>query len=160
MTMMNTPATKEAFLKFVEGLGDLGVVSPRTADNISLVVTAITGHIPDDVLATEWDVSAIVDSFQKEAGLTDSTAKTYHSRFKSAVDKFIDVTEGKELKQVAKRKSPAKSNVQDEDGVKTFSLPIPLRENLIVAIENLPRDLSEEEAERIATIIKSFAIRQ
>ncbi|WP_262862995.1 hypothetical protein [Morganella morganii] len=158
--MMNTPATKEAFLKFVDGFGDLGVVSPRTADNILLVVSAIKNYIPEELPATEWDISTIVGAFQLDENLTENTAKTYRSRFKSAVDKFIDVTEGKELKQVAKRKSPAKINVQDEDGVKTFSLPIPLRENLIVAIENLPRDLSEEEAERIATIIKSFAIRQ
>ncbi|HCM61232.1 MAG TPA: hypothetical protein DIT05_01620 [Morganella sp. (in: Bacteria)] len=61
---------------------------------------------------------------------------------------------------MAKRKSPSKAQDKVEETVKTFSLPVPLREDLIVAIENLPRDLSEEEADRIATIIKSFAIKQ
>ncbi|HEJ9722154.1 hypothetical protein JEP26_09220 [Proteus mirabilis] len=62
---------------------------------------------------------------------------------------------------MVKRKPAQKKKIEEEvEVVKTFSLPIPLRENLIVNVDNLPRDLSEEEADRIATIIKSFAIRQ
>ncbi|EMI4428872.1 hypothetical protein V6478_002270 [Providencia rettgeri] len=63
---------------------------------------------------------------------------------------------------MVKRKPTQKKKVEvvEEETVKTFSLPIPLREDLIVTIENLPRDLSEDESTRIATIIQSFAIKQ
>lgn len=54
-----------------------------------------------------------------------------------------------------------KASVKDkqEDELKTFALPIPLRSDLILTIENLPTDLSIDEAERIATIVKSFAVK-
>ncbi|EPA9111007.1 MAG: hypothetical protein E7G96_02525 [Serratia liquefaciens] len=54
-----------------------------------------------------------------------------------------------------------KASIKDkqEDELKTFALPIPLRSDLILTIENLPTDLSIDEAERIATIVKSFAVK-
>ncbi|MEX2953616.1 hypothetical protein AB4K01_20720 [Serratia fonticola] len=62
-----------------------------------------------------------------------------------------------------RRKAPVarKPSVKDkqEDELKTFALPIPLRSDLILTIENLPTDLSIDEAERIATIVKSFAVK-
>ncbi|MGJ7327290.1 hypothetical protein ABM041_08665 [Morganella morganii] len=157
---MNTPANKSYFLKFVDDFDKLGVVSKRTAENIKAAVDAVSSLIPDDELATEWDVDNIVETLKESSGLKDDTVKTYRSRFKSAVARFIDHTEGKELKPVSRRKSPSKAQNKVEDEVKIFSLPIPLRENLILEIVNLPRDLTEEEADRIATIIKSFAIKQ
>lgn len=56
--------------------------------------------------------------------------------------------------QSARRKQAATKGIE----IKTFSLPIPLRSDLILKIENLPLDLSEEEAERIAKIVKSYAL--
>ncbi|WP_368874035.1 hypothetical protein [Proteus mirabilis] len=157
---MNVP-TKEKFIEFVENLDALGVLSERTTGNIKIVVTALSDSIPNEQLATEWDLQEILNKFREGVDIKDETARTYLSRFKSAVDKFIAHTNGEELKPVVKRKPAQKKKIEEEvEVVKTFSLPIPLRENLIVNVDNLPRDLSEEEADRIATIIKSFAIRQ
>ncbi|EPG2235742.1 hypothetical protein NQL38_002553 [Providencia rettgeri] len=159
---MSMTANKENFMQFVEGLDEMGIMSGRTAGNIRNAVTALSDSIPNDLLATEWDLQGIVDKFREGVDVKDDTAKTYLSRFKSAVDKFIAHTEGKELTSMVKRKPTQKKKVEvvEEETVKTFSLPIPLREDLIVTIENLPRDLSEDESTRIATIIQSFAIKQ
>ena len=46
------------------------------------------------------------------------------------------------------------------NAAKTFELPIPLREELIVMISNLPRDLTKDEAKRISNIVESFAVSQ
>lgn len=62
----------------------------------------------------------------------------------------------KSRKKTVTRKTTAKPKLSEE--IKTFGLPIPLRNNLILKIENLPQDLTEEEAERISNIIKSFAL--
>lgn len=157
--MKSIPATKDEFKKFVDAFADLGLVSDRTADNIQLACSALLPYIPEEQHAADWDLSSIASDFTEKSKVSEQTKKTYLSRFKSAVDKFIDYTEGKELKPVAKRRSPQKKTQEVvDDGVQTFELPIPLREKLIVKIDNLPRDLSVDEAERIANIIKSFAI--
>ncbi|EMN0393120.1 hypothetical protein K4X46_03620 [Citrobacter freundii] len=55
--------------------------------------------------------------------------------------------------------APKKKLVAEEQaGVKTFELPIPLRGDLIVTIGNLPRDLTKDEAKRISLIVESFAM--
>lgn len=66
-------------------------------------------------------------------------------------------TTTKKRKASVARKSSVKDKQDDE--LKTFALPIPLRSDLILTIENLPTDLSIDEAERIATIVKSFAVK-
>ncbi|WGL97383.1 hypothetical protein QE177_09125 [Arsenophonus sp. aPb] len=159
--MTKVPATKEEFKRFVDKLTELNIVNKSTAENIQVACKAIETSIPDGILATEWDLDAITDSYRNSNDIKEQTAKTYYSRFKSAVDKFKAYAEGRELKPVTNRKySKNKNSEVEEEAVKTFSLPIPLREALIVNIDNLPRDLSIDEAERIAVIIKSYAIRQ
>ncbi|MBP1521142.1 hypothetical protein IVU49_23170 [Salmonella enterica subsp. enterica serovar Worthington] len=63
------------------------------------------------------------------------------------------------------RRSPVKNSQSSPVSlqntlVKTFELPIPLRDELTVIIGNLPRDLTKDEARRISTIIESFAVSQ
>ena len=40
----------------------------------------------------------------------------------------------------------------------SLTVPIPLREDFTLQISNLPRDLTKQEADRIANIIKAYAI--
>ncbi|EGT5759870.1 hypothetical protein AGJ18_00240 [Cronobacter sakazakii] len=56
---------------------------------------------------------------------------------------------------MASKKKPV---AEEQVGVKTFELPIPLRGDLIITIGNLPRDLTKDEAKRISNIIESFAM--
>lgn len=65
---------------------------------------------------------------------------------------------------VKQRRSPVKYApslvISNKFLVKTFDLPIPLRDDLTVIVGNLPRDLTKDEAKRISTIIESFAVSQ
>ena len=95
-------------------------------------------------------------------GIADDTHKSYISRFNGAVAKFIAHEKGEDV-TVKQRRSPVKTTQSPmansmSNAAKTFELPIPLREELIVMISNLPRDLTKDEAKRISNIVESFAL--
>ncbi|OAI04310.1 hypothetical protein A1353_13695 [Methylomonas methanica] len=50
------------------------------------------------------------------------------------------------------------SNSYEGMEVKHIIVPIPLRENLTVKISNLPADLTQAEAERLAAIVRAYAV--
>ncbi|HBB9120187.1 hypothetical protein HW877_14685 [Serratia marcescens] len=99
--------------------------------------------------------------------LTATGKESGSEMLRNASANFLKITH-EELHQnlgstTKKRKASVarKSSVKDkqDDELKTFALPIPLRSDLILTIDNLPTDLSIDEAERIATIVKSFAVK-
>ncbi|ENG1109237.1 hypothetical protein [Yersinia enterocolitica] len=153
--------TKGDFLKFINEFHKLGIVSERTAENIQGASMLLFDIIPNDQNAPEWDIPKIIEDYAVMNNVEPNTTRTYQSRFKSAVDKFIAYQNGEKPSVKAKRTRPiqkAAPKVEAEMKVKTFELPIPLRNDLIVTITNLPRDLSKAEAKRISAIVDSFAM--
>ncbi|HHH0641815.1 TPA: hypothetical protein ACPZOO_004443 [Yersinia enterocolitica] len=153
--------TKEDFLKFINDFHKLGIVSERTAENIQGASMLLFDIIPDGKIASEWDIPQIIEDYSVMNNVEPNTARTYQSRFKSAVEKFIAYQNGEKSLVKAKRtRSMQKPDpkIEVEIKVKTFELPIPLRNDLIVTITNLPRDLSKAEAKRISAIVDSFAM--
>lgn len=152
--------TKEKFFSFVENYERLTASSSRTAENIQSVCQRVEVFIPSDSPADAWDVQGIVDRYAETVSLSEDSKRSYSSRFNSAVSKFIAYEKGEDVKAKPKpkRQRSATTKPVEENSVKTFELPIPLRGDLIVNIGNLPRDLTREEAKRISNIIESFAM--
>ncbi|GKX54051.1 hypothetical protein SOASR030_01630 [Leminorella grimontii] len=164
--MSDTDITKSKFEEFIFNLSDVDFtnkvgINKKTADNIRQSANKVMDIIPDDTPATEWNIDDIVESLLLIDDISDSAVKGYKSRVKSAVKKFIAYSNGKPIgskpRDVKPKTKPTEPEVTAEQ-VKTFELPIPLRSSLILNIANLPTDLTEEEAERVCRIIKSYAV--
>lgn len=156
-----TSLTKEKFYAFVHDYERLTGSSRKTAENILSVCLRVENFIPRESPADAWNVQLIVDKYADISTLSDDSKRSYLSRLNSAVSKFIAYEKGDDVTTKSTRQRSSISQKQPEAITdKTFSLPIPLRDALIIKVENLPMDLSFDEAERIATIIKSFAIKQ
>lgn len=170
--MQTKSYTIKAFQDFLQMLPELGIVNDATARNLrdsSLRLLTVLGTDFTDGDIRDCSVASLASSYAESAETkpSESSLQAYKSRMQSAIDKFISYQNGeidtsgvdsnqkKERKKVAPKKKPV---VEDQVGVKTFELPIPLRGDLIVTIGNLPRDLTKDEAKRISLIVESFAM--
>ncbi|EOV8972715.1 hypothetical protein ACN6UN_002634 [Cronobacter turicensis] len=154
--------SKDNFYKFIDNYSAITSSSSSTAGNVRSVCYLVKEFIPNDAPADQWDAADIIDTYDLINGIAEDTKKSYISRFNGAIAKFIAYQNGESV-SVKQRRTPTRSNFpvyKDavNTSVKTFELPIPLREELTVMIGNLPRDLTKDEAKRISTIIESFAI--
>lgn len=154
---------KYEFKDFIENkLPSLGVVSDSTANNLRVVVNRIIDYIPNDESYTSWNIDILIDNFSKLENISESATSGYKTRLRSAISKFIDFKNGNLQKplKLSKKRTPNSVNpaIQTLNSPNTFALPIPLREGLILNIGNLPLDLTEDEAEKITRIIKSYAV--
>lgn len=154
---------KNEFIDFiVNTLPSLDVVSLTTANNLRVVLNRVKGYIPESIPYTSWSIDSIVDVFAKNENISESAAAGYKTRFRSALSKFDGYKNGNlsKLSKLPKNKLANSANLvtQALNRHNTFALPIPLREGLILNIGNLPLDLTEDEAEKITRIIKSYAV--
>lgn len=162
----------KSFREFLESLPDLNIVNDATARNLRDSSFRLLTVLGADIVGgdiRDYSVASLVKSYEEAAETKPSEAsmQAYKSRMQSAIEKFIAYQDGaieaqpvsSPEKKERKKVVPRKKTVRDEDvGIKTFELPIPLRGDLIVTIGNLPRDLTKEEAKRISTIVESFAV--
>ncbi|EOV0983775.1 hypothetical protein ACW6AV_000169 [Edwardsiella piscicida] len=158
--MTEQELSKQEFEAFINDLPSLGI-HPSTADNLRVAATKLLGFIPDNRPANEWDIQGIICAFAQQSGISDKTKSGYESRFRSSIKKFIAYKNGTlSIKQRSDRGESKQESMVSVNApeIKTFTLPIPLRNDLILTIDKLPRDLTTEEAERIANIVKSFAV--
>ncbi|QMK46456.1 hypothetical protein HVX72_12655 [Citrobacter sp. RHB21-C05] len=159
------------FKEWLQNLPELNIVNDATARNLrdsSLRLLTVLGPDGVDGDIRDYSVASMADMYAQsaESKPSDSSLQAYKSRMQSAVDKFIAYQNGelegdKQIQPAKKERNKVaskKKTSEDDSGIKTFELPIPLRGELIVTIGNLPRDLTKEEAKRISLIVESFAM--
>ncbi|AIR03391.1 hypothetical protein JT31_01745 [Cedecea neteri] len=162
------------FYGFLQALPDLGIVPEATARNLkesSLRLFNVTSPLPETDIR-DLDVNEVVGDYKmfSSVDVSRATIQSYKSRLLSAIQKFVEFQQlkyGVVMESIPQEESVKPKRRKRVDGkhenaleaIKTFALPIPIRDGLILRIENMPMDLSFDEAERIATIIKSFAIK-
>ncbi|MDZ0983057.1 hypothetical protein M3J21_13005 [Klebsiella quasipneumoniae] len=156
--------SKSNFYNFINQYVEITGASPSTAGNVRSVCYLVKDYISDTTTADTWDTNSIINTYVMANGIAEDTQKSYISRFNGAVAKFIAHEKGEDV-TVKQRRSPVKTTQSPmlsamSNAAKTFELPIPLREELIVMISNLPRDLTRDEAKRISNIVESFAVSQ
>lgn len=126
----------------------------------------------------ELDVDQLCARFHKLQGSTIrmETLDIYGSRLKAALSDFLTFTDAPdgftpiatETRQLRRRNDSSPScGTEEQQALEQIKLstlqqppdllPIPLRADLVVYVQNLPLDLSEGEAKKIANIIQAFA---
>lgn len=185
---MSQNRSREDFVRFLEYLGDKGLVARATASArltaASKVLAVLSEDEAQDVIGIDIDhLMARFDNLNPHQYTPDSL-QSYRSRLKTALEDFRAYSENpvsfrpnshartkqKSLSnggKVSKRKPaaalapatpPVVSSGPAVDLPNVSQLPIPLRQNLTVRIFGLPFDLSRQEAQKIANIVLAHAL--
>ena len=163
------------FIKFADQLNQY--INPETSRNITLLVHRLFDNynidLSYDVRKVNFD--KLIDETYSSIGISESAKKAYLRRLRSGLRYFTQFNNGEEVKvikggkklfdlnmrnQVSNIINNSKEDEHKKIEVSTFSLPIPLRKELLLNISNLPLDLTEDEAEKIARIIQSYAVKK
>ena len=174
------------FNEFIDNMSSRGDIKRNTAQSRKAAVNKVLGVLEDNETSDLRlvDIDKVFDRFQNihHADYTPNSLKVYLSRSKTAVADFISYIDDPssfkpsiQQRQSPKskkadslntqRKTPSpKNEVKDyggadkHDETKHVTVPVPLRADLTVKISNLPADLTEQEADRLAAIVKAFAV--
>lgn len=178
----------DAFNRFIDYAATKGYMNKNTAQGRKAAANKVLTILESSELIDlrTVDIDGTFNRFQNLQGLNYSSdsLQIYLSRTKSAVGEFISWVDNpsaykmpKPQKAVAKVKSSGNSDkpvnklveskqspelnlaqTEQYQESRHIIVPIPLRENLIVKISNLPADLTPSEADRLAAIVKAFAV--
>jgi len=186
--MIDKDYSLDAFNRFFNHIASKGMINPNTAQSRKAATNKIMGILDDSERKDLRNVvlQDAFDRFQNLEGMkyTTDSLQVYLSRARTALSDFIAYVDNPSsfrpatsLRSNSKPKSEAKngdgerkrqekrnmmsSGVDESDSyqdIKHIIVPVPLRENLTVKISNLPADLTQVEAERLAAIIKAYAV--
>jgi hypothetical protein len=184
---MDNRKSREAALEFLEYVAKKGLMAPGTARARKAAVSKVLGILDDGEArdVTMIDLDEVMTRFQHLHGknYTPDSLNTYKSRVGAALDDFASYVGNplafKPNVQVRERKSatgktstgePKKASQgmasethQQSVPVATKSmansiLPIPIRADLTIHIQGLPFDLTEAEANKIASVVRAMAM--
>ncbi len=171
--------------KFLEHAADKGLVNKNTAVSRKAATNKILTVLDESELSDlrTVDIDATFDRFQTKYSMKYSSGslQVYLSRARKAISDFISYVDNpsafkpstvqRTSTKTNNKKKIVSSNVADEktyteqdsfnqpqQNTNNIAVPVPLRENVVVNISNLPADLTEVEANRLAAIIKAYAV--
>jgi hypothetical protein len=170
--------SQTAFLKFLREGAVTGITSPATARSRklaaeNLLVQLNTQERHDLRLL---DVDELCSRFHKLQGSTirPESIEVYKERLCSALKDFIEWTqdpagfqsvegEKSEAVLVASRDTPGQAQAREELALNPPRsphdiFPIPIREDLVVYLQNVPLDMTLAEARKIAAVIQALAL--
>ncbi len=168
--------TAEALLNFLKQAGMEGLINPATARARRKALEQLAGELTDDERADirQIDVDDLLSRFHKLEGssIRSETLQIYGQRVASALDEYLGWLENPETFTRARRErlrsfSRSESLTPEQQAAEQVTLeaienpsnvvPVPIRDDHVVYLANLPLDLSGEEADRIARVIRAFA---
>ena len=170
--------SQTAFLKFLRVGAVTGITSPATARSRklaaeNLLVQLNTQERHDLRLL---DVDELCSRFHKLQGSTirPESIEVYKERLCSALKDFIEWTEDPagfqsvegekpEAVLVASRDTPGQAQAREELALNPPRsphdiFPIPIREDLVVYLQNVPLDMTQAEARKIAAVVRALAL--
>lgn len=182
---MNNDRSREALGRFLDFLGEKGMISPSTAQTRKTSALKILSILsPDEAMdVIGLDVDEVARRFSNLHGqkYNPSSVLTYRSRLQSALNDFEsylkDPLSFKPAGQARERISrPRKENgdapansAKKETAVEPTRpspppvmaganvMPIPIRSDLTILIHGLPHDLTQAEAKKIAGVVTALA---
>lgn len=181
---MSNNRSRDDFLRFLDYLGDKGLLPAGTASSRKATANKVTAILSDDeaVDVTAIDLDEIMRRFDNlnQHQYTPESLQTYKSRMKTALEDFRNYCENPlSFKPLGQGRAKQKGTGEKQKNVLTVKneargapepirstshlpnvsvLPIPLRAGLTVQIAGLPFDLTPSEARKIANIVLAHAV--
>jgi hypothetical protein len=178
--MSESDYTAEALGRFLKQAGMEGLINPATARARRNALDHLAGELNESEQADirTLDVDELVSRFHKLEGssIRPETLELYGQRLKKGLDDYLRWLDApSKFKPSARervrnfaRGSGAKPALTDEQRAAerirleatenpTRIVPVPVRGDHVVYIDNLPLDLTPAEAERIARVVRAFA---
>ena len=176
--MTDKDYSETAFYGFLRQGAVTGAIKPATARSRKLAAEQLRDQLKSNerMDLRQLDVDELCSRFHKLQGSTirQETLQIHNQRLKSALRDFFSWTDDPvnfvsrenelpEAQVVAARDTPDQARAREELVLNPprspFDvLPIRLREDLVVYVQNLPLDLRAPEAEKIAAVIRAFAV--
>ncbi len=168
--------TAEALLNFLKQAGMEGLVNPATARARRKALEQLGGELTDEERGDirRIDVDELLSRFHKLEGssIRPETLQIYGQRVDAALTEYLDWLENPQTFTKARRErlrafgrgNPVTPEQQAAERVTLEAtenpsqiVPVPIRDNHVVYLANLPLDLNSQEAGRIARVIRAFA---
>ena len=170
--------SQTAFLDFLRQSALTGLTKPATARSRKLaaekLLLLLKSHERQDLRVL--DVDELCSRFHKLEGSTirPETLKLYNERLTGGLKDFFSWTsdpasfqtvegEKPEAVLVADRDTPGQAQAREELTLNPPRsphdiFPIPLREDLVVYLQNIPLDMTQAEANKIAAVVHALAL--
>lgn len=165
----------EKLLEFLKYAGMEGLINPAAARARRNAVEQLAAELSEEERGdvTRIDVDELASRFHKLEGssIRMEALSLYAERFRMALTDFLawceDPVGFQSIGGEPRRAQPRGSLDPQQEVAERITLestenpsnivPIPLREEETVYVANLPLDLTTEEAERIARVVRAFA---
>jgi len=170
--------SQSAFQEFLRQSAVSGIVKPATGRARKLaaeqLLQQLKSHERTDLRAV--DVDELCSRFHKIQGSTirPENLEIYNQRLSSALKDFIRWCENPaqfvsnegellESKLVARRDDAGQATAREELALNPPRsphdiFPVPIRENLVVYLQNIPLDMTRVEANKIAAVVQALAL--
>ncbi len=176
--MTDKDYSQSAFLEFLRQAAVTGLTGPATARSRKLaaehLLVQLKSHERLDLRLL--DVDELCSRFHKLQGSTirPENLQLYNERLSSGLKDFISWTsdpvgfksvEGEKHESilVAERDTPDQALAREELALNPPRsphdiFPVPLRDDLVVYLQNIPLDMTQTEARKIAAVIQALAL--
>ncbi|MBT4520364.1 MAG: hypothetical protein HOC23_10195 [Halieaceae bacterium] len=170
--------SETAFFGFLRQAAIAGVLKPATARSRKMaaeqLLVQLKSHERLDLRLV--DVDQLCSRFHKLQGSTirDESLQVYNERLKNGLKDFFAWTDDPiafstvdgelpEARLVANRDTPDQAVAREQLALNPPRsphdiFPVPIRPDLIVYLQNVPLDLSQNEARKIAAVIQALAL--
>lgn len=176
--MADQDYSESAFLEFLRQSAVSGIVKPATGRARKLaaeqLLIQLKSHERLDLRA--MDVDELCSRFHKLQGSTirPENLEIYSQRLDSALNDFFRWRESPvkfvsnegelpESRKVARRDDVGQAAAREELALNPPRsphdiFPVPLREDLVVYLQNIPLDMTRQEANKIAAVVQALAV--
>ena len=176
--MADKDYSQSAFLEFLRQSAVSGIIKPATGRARKLAAEQLLEQLKshERVDLRLVDVNELCSRFHKIQGSTirPENLEVYNQRFSSALKDFIRwaddpaqfvSNEGElpESKLVASRDDAGQAVAREELALNPPRsphdiFPVPIREDLVVYLQNIPLDMTREEACKVAAVVQALAV--
>ena len=170
--------SQAAFLKFLRHGAVTGLMGPATARSRKLAAEQLLVQLKSEERRDLrlLDVDELCSRFHKLQGSTirPENLQLYNERLSNGLKDFISWTddpvnfnsvegEKPESVLVAARDTPGQAQAREELALNPPRspheiFPVPLREDLVVYLQNIPLDMTKAEARKIAAVVDALAV--
>lgn len=177
--MSDTEYSKDALLAFIRQCVDTGMLNPAAARSRQNAARQLLGFLDEDESADlrQLDVDELAGRVHKLEGtsIRPESLNIYRDRLASTLTDFLQwksqpdgfAPRKDEQRSLRRRPSVGQFNEQsgEDQALEELRLnpprkeifPIPLREGLVVYLQNVPADLTAAEAAKIAAVAQALA---